>query len=63
MPGANETPDDDARGDIAEGARLKYRDRPSNDGRHGEGEKEPNQGYPNEALDPDAQRAPKDPVR
>lgn len=33
----------------------KYRDRPTDDGKAGDGAEEPNEGYPSEGLDPDSQ--------
>jgi len=50
MPGANETPDDEARRDAKKGAPVKYRDRPPNDGRHGDAGQQPNEGYPTEGI-------------
>lgn len=50
MPGANEAPDDDARRDVKQGQPVKYRDRPANEGRHGDADEEPNEGYPDEGL-------------
>ena len=41
---------------VEKPAEVKYRDRPTNDGKQGDGAEEPNEGYPNEPLDPDAQR-------
>jgi hypothetical protein len=37
-------------------SKVKYRDRPTSDGKAGDGGQQPNEGYPAEALDPDAQR-------
>ncbi len=37
-------------------AKVKYVDRPTDDGQHGDGAEEPNEGYPTEGLDPDSQR-------
>lgn len=62
MAGTTEKPDD-ARRDATKGAPAKYRDRPTNDGQHGDAGEKPNEGYPDEALDPDAQRVQQDPAR
>jgi hypothetical protein len=60
MSGANEFPEKDAQHGQAKPPREKYRDRPADEGKHGDGAQRPNEGYPSEGLqdDSDIERGP-----
>jgi hypothetical protein len=53
MSGANEFPEKDARPGRAQGPREKYRDRPGDEGKHGDGAQRPNEGHPTEGVPDD----------
>jgi hypothetical protein len=60
MSGANEFPEKDAKDGKATGERVKYRDRPGDEGMHGDAAQKPNEGHPTEGLrnDSDIERGP-----
>jgi hypothetical protein len=60
MSGANEFPEKDASHGKVKDARVKYRDRPGDEGMHGDAAQQPNEGHPTEGLrdDSDIERGP-----
>jgi hypothetical protein len=60
MSGANEFPEKEARQGEVKPPRVKYRDRPGSEGKHGDGGEKPNEGYPTEGVpdDTDIERGP-----
>jgi hypothetical protein len=60
MSGATEFPEKEARHGEARTPPEKYRDRPADEGKHGDAAQQPNEGRPTEGLldDSDIERGP-----